>query len=658
MRKVNAMVGIATACLMLVACQSLELTPSVPHVSSSVIQTPTPRPTPTPTWNLPPQLLTVAPTATIAPPLRFTVVAKPTQQPVSSAAPEYQPTPSPVPTWRFTAAITVPLPCDSRPGVAWRTWQLADVAHQPVLALLAERGTLWVSTWSGVFQVDPRTGVFTRTLGFEVVAGVSQLFPLGEGHLWASTDHGDFFYDGQGWSSLPISGPASPLYVIGIDQNGDLQTFSQKLGGTRSYYRLPGHFPPPGNDLWTAMPISDVMAQANTCEWQSAVRDWRFLGLPYRSPQECRAVKKAYQVVEETIPDYGRTVLDATGSIWWLSDRQSYNQSLTLENIDGDQIVAFELPSRLVTSIAPDPQHGIWLGTEHGLLYSDGKDLRLVLAGLDACVGPPIIQEIAIDPQGTVWALAFGQAYVLPPGTVEWQDVPDPTGTEERIESITAAVKGGIWATHGDDLFHFGGPEVMLPIQLPEKCRVNKLTEKAGSVWASGTDCGLLQFDMANATWILHRSLRASAEHIDVGTDGTLYALGTGPAGMGLYAYTNSQPGDSGAPIHQWVRVADVPASVMAYDRAKGIWLASSDPDRFWYYTSGQLTPYGEHLNGPTLLYLNADGQTLRRISLPLWVIDGMTSGPDGRIWVTGRNSQAASHYNIAVYDPAADKQP
>jgi hypothetical protein len=112
----------------------------------------------------------------------------------------------------------------------------------------------------------------------------------------------------------------------------------------------------------------------------------------------------------------------------------------------------------------------------------------------------------------------------------------------------------------------------------------------------------------------------------------------------------------------------------MAADRANGVWLASRYLGRIWYYKSGQLTPYGQQFGGLTLLYLNVDdrnclwvafnhslwlydGQTWQHISLPLWDIYRMTSGPDGRIWVAGRKSWATSYYNIATYDPATDKQ-
>jgi hypothetical protein len=151
--------------------------------------------------------------------------------------------------------------------------------------------------------------------------------------------------------------------------------------------------------------------------------------------------------------------------------------------------------------------------------------------------------------------MAFGEVYALLPGMSEWQFVPNPSGSEGRVESIAAAAEGGIWATHGDDLFRFGGPDVMLTIQLPEKCRIRKLTEKAGSVWGTGIECGLLQFDVSNATWVLHRPLRVNA--VNVSTDGTLYALRNGPLGTGLYALGLAQL--TRVTRHMW-RVIHLPA--------------------------------------------------------------------------------------------------
>jgi ligand-binding sensor domain-containing protein len=374
-------------------------------------------------------------------------------------------------------------------------------------------------------------------------------------------------------------------------------------------------------------------------------------------------------------------LLDADGSIWRLGYYVSdlTDQSVwVLANINETQIITQELPIHSVSSTVPDPQHGIWLRTDRGWLYSDGKDVRLGLAGLEACVGPRYVKEIAIDPKGTAWVLTgFDGVYTLLSGAVEWQHVADPTQTgqsTEPIVSIAAATEGGIWATHGDDLFRFGSADVMLPIRLPENCHIGKSIEgklivKAGSVWGTGTDCGLLQFDVSNATWTLHRAISVPAGRVDMGTDGTLYALGYGPLGTGLYAYASKgQPGDSGAPIHQWIRVADVLGTVMTADRANGVWLASPHGGDLWYYNNSRVTtfdpPFGKyqlrglnvdsqnrlwiHLLNTLMVY---DGHSFRRVAVPINFISALTVAPDDHLWMSDDEI-------FAVYDPAADKQP
>ena len=98
-----------------------------------------------------------APTPTQPPPLWFTAEAKPTQQPATAAMRESQPTPAPVPTWQFTSAVTMPLPCDRQADAVWRRWSAPSI--NPVSSLLTDRGIIWASTASGVFQINPLSGV-------------------------------------------------------------------------------------------------------------------------------------------------------------------------------------------------------------------------------------------------------------------------------------------------------------------------------------------------------------------------------------------------------------------------------------------------------------------------------------------------------------------
>lgn len=705
MRKVYATISIVVVSLVLYGCRQARFNPTVaPPASPSstrVIPKATPSrsstrallkvtpsrssavaPTPSNTAGAY-SCGTAAPTPTPPPPLWFTAEAKPTQQPLAAATRESQSTLAPVPTLHLTSAIPVTLSCDSHRDTAWRSWTAVDL--MPFHALLADRGLLWVSTSLGVFQVDPRTAAFTRTLSSDTAAGMHQMFPLGEGRLWGNTSNGPLYYDGQVWSTMPIAGMPTPQdrghypYVRGIDRNGDLWTVSQ-VGQQVTYYRFPGHFPPPNGAPWIATPVPDV-PHDDICEWPSDPAR-------YRSLAECQTLYRTNGSLGANPSGLGWTdnlLMGADGKTWRLGHYTSATIDKTvwvLAGIDRNQIITQELPITFAGPMAADPQQGIWLGTDRGLLYSDGKDLRLgLIKDLDACVSPSYVKEIAVASAGTIWARSlFDGMYALPPGTVEWQRITDatPAGPQptKQIILIAAATQGGIWATHGDDLFRFGGPDAMSPIQLPENCRLgesdaSKLIVKAGSLWATGAECGLLQFDVAKATWILHRTLwspngwvRLGEFGIDADADGTVYALSR----MGLYTHTTQS---SMSDIHpsEWRRVPlQVNANRIVVDHTNGVWLASTYEGRVWYYNHSRVTTLDVSLEKDRLRGLSVDSQNrlwiildralmvydghrFRRMTMPLRYIDAWTIGSDDRMWLNLDGS-------VVVYDPTKDKQP
>ena len=109
-------------------------------------------------------------------------------------------------------------------------------------------------------------------------------------------------------------------------------------------------------------------------------------------------------------------------------------------------------------------------------------------------------------------------------------------------------------------------------------------------------------------------------------------------------------------------------ADRIAADKQGGIWVASREKGGLWHYKSGRLTPYGQRFKEHSLQQITVDsqnrlwaalsdtlhvydGKTWRCIETPLRQIGELTNGPDGRIWIVG-------DIGIAVYNPAADKQP
>jgi len=626
MRKFHAMIGVAVVCLVLAACQSPQLQPSVTPLAS---------PEPASTLPVVPTPIPQLPTASTQ--------TTPTMATPASSVPIWPPASMLTPTGSFT--------CVPRPGQPWQVWRaVQNVA--PVYALLVEQGSLWAATQSSIFRVDPRTGAFTRTFPY----GASYLLPLGDGRIWAAGAP-PIYYDGTEWMMVTISGTTSNLYDWALDLNGDLVTAVYRVG----FYRFAGHIPPRDRP-WvpTAAKVISGLLDPAKCQLQVYNRG----GLSYRSQAECQALQSARQAVPKGNERDTHIALDADGSIWWIS--APFSGPATLGHLSKGSSTTLVLPVRLVYASAADPVHGIWIGTDKGLAYSDGENLQWVSLGLDTCTLPYEPQGLAVDEQGTVWLgprLEKG-IYVLSQDGTSWQLVPVPnlSGQEadRPIRAIAAAPGGGIWATHGYDLLRLGGATTMQPVTVPiQGCNVWLLSADADSVWGMGS-CGILQFIFSCGGWIRH----FVGWPVVTSTDGTRYAM----RGDGLYAYTGiNTTNASGETLPEWRLVASE-QGVIAADKQGGIWIGSSKSGRLLYYKNGQLVPHGQLFSKGEMLVLIVDnqnrlwaalndtlqvydGKSWRRLDTPLRNIRELTSDLDGRIWVLGTDA-------IAVYDPAADKQP
>ncbi len=632
MRKFCATIGVAMICLVLFACQQSQLQPSVAPFAS---------PGPAPTWP-------VVPTPAFKPLTASTQTAEPTTSVPISSVPIWPPAPM--------SALSGSSTCSSRSSQPWQVWRaVQNVA--PVYALLVEQGSLWAATQSGVFRVDPRTGAFTRVFTY----GASHLLPLGDGRIWVASAP-PVYYDGTEWMTVTISGTTSNLYDWALDLNGDLVTAAYRVG----FYRFAGHIPPRDRP-WvpTAAGVISGLLDPAKCQLQAYNRG----GLSYRSQAECQALQSARQTVPKGNEKDTQVVLDADGSIWWIS--VLFPGPATLGHLSKSESATLVLPVRSIFALAADPVHGIWLGTDRGLAYSDEEKLQWVSLGLDGCTLPYEPQGLAVDEHGTVWLQTrFGMGtYALSSNETNWRLVPVPNlsgqDAARPILAIAAAPGGGIWATHGYDLLRVGGATTMQSITLPfQKCVIWSLIADSNSVWGSA-DCGPVQFIVSRASWVQHDANIGRERPFSISPDGTVYAAGL----RGLYAYTGTVNA-AGDLILEWRLACEQKVTFFAADKQGGVWVASREPDKLWYWKSGQATPRDLPSDKEMLLLLTVDnqnrlwavqGNTLtvydgtnwRSIGVPIdyYKIRGLICGPDGRIWVLGADA-------IAVYDPAVDKQP
>jgi hypothetical protein len=277
--------------------------------------------------------------------------------------------------------------------------------------------------------------------------------------------------------------------------------------------------------------------------------------------------------------------------------------------------------------------------------------------GLNECFLPasPITSQVSVDADGVGWLSSVNYVYYLPVNQTLWQPISAPT-LDWGMQWHVPAANGGIWATHGQDLFHLtSGVTTTSNVPLDSTCRfTTRPVADSRNVWGATENCNLLQYNLVTAQWTSHSMSHGSISQLALSSDGVLYAVG--PAG--LYEVTDPE----------WHPIIQEEA-ILAADKTGGIWIASLRQNQLWHYIAGQLTPYDQPFNTLAQPRLTVDSRNRLWVALAnndvLWFYDGkswqhvqsflsindLTSGPDGRIWISG-------HQGIAVYDPSKDQQP
>lgn len=340
-----------------------------------------------------------------------------------------------------------------------------------------------------------------------------------------------------------------------------------------------------------------------------------------------------------------------------------------------------------INALAPDPEHGVWLGTDRGLLYSDGETIQEVPLAQDQPTLHAGPRNIAIDTQGNAWIVTAQGVQQLPAQGSRWQDVTDfglgPGINEWPLGTLAAAREGGIWATHGGDLWRFGG-STLTPltgtVPLDPYCRLIHLTvDQDGNIWSPLGVCGVAVFTPQTGQWVLHPS-----NHYNNPLDysGTVWELFIDGAGV-VYARGDSHqlhrfvslPSSSGTLSQTWQPVAQPDWQlVLGADTQGGQWTIDCRTGEVWRERAGTITAFDKvftalpdsdcnyayrwYFDSHSWLWVY-DGVNLFRYAGKAWrtmhqpevgFIADMTTGPDGRVWIVGDRG-------IAVYDPAADKQ-
>lgn len=597
---------------------------------------------------------------------------------MACALPRPQPTAMPTVTPFVSPLPAAAEQCAPRRDAVWRTWRTAS-SPLAVYALLMHGDSLWVGTSFGVWRVNPATGQYESN---EEMGQVRFFLPVGNGQLWVVAARGLYFFDGYSWQRFPSPSDlnAFSVYQAAVNRDEELWVW-RSVGRFGAPLFLPDHLPS-AQLTWQSKDLDWSQWDLTNCQhWQiAATYDY-----VYRSPAECEALNVARLAVRSLTDKYAtpKLAIDADRSVWWALQKK-------LGHLAGGRSTTQELPVSWITALAPDPVHGVWIGTDQGLAYSDGDDLRWVSLGLDVCAFVGMPRDLTVDAQQVTWVAADNQVYTLAPHGLTWMPFTDLLRGEKSaagpVVALTAAPIEGVWATHGYDLWQFGGAQSFKPLQAPGGCFIERLVlDSVGNIWVAANPCGVLQFipSERGGRWIEHSRLGASNLVRAVAASGNkIFAL----TSDGLFEHTRAMtytfpagPFASPIPLPEWHLVVPMtslitdtgrhvwPDLALAADRQNNVWIAWRQTGQLWRYRAGELTSLGQPFDpGGVGLYVDRqdrlwasvndmlavyDGQRWRHIPAPVGAIRKLVDGPDGRLWVLGDGG-------IAVYNPAADPRP
>ncbi len=536
----------------------------------------------------------------------------------------------------------------------WRFWPAA-YESQAISDIMMDDNVLWIGTSFGVVRLDLQTRVHTL---IKHPGAVYQILSSADGLIVGAKFDEYWYFDGQTWTQTRFKG-SDELWseeFVGVDVNGDLW-LQAIVVAARSYrtLRFSGHIPPHA-EQWVS--VEEVLSNEHEpldCSWWRVYHSSTFT---YRSPEECQRLVKAQAVMNQQ-QVYGPFAADADGTVWWANDTTLYHLAA-----DGSTLAHF--PVSETHRLIADPSHGVWLASQEGLFFADGKTIEPISIGLEKYTLYPT-ENVAIDTSGKVWATSTHGLQQLDTNTQRWSLVDDArlNGmlSKTNLRGLAAAPDGGVWiATEQDVLIHYADKVITTSPVADSRCGLRSLSvDPAGQVWFSSVNCGSVQFDPATKVWHYQRP-SSNTSYIDVvcqsiGLDGSVYSVDV-KGDLSVYSSLT----------RTWrfiARIDDPLGASIAADNQGGVWVSQSGGVR--HYPDGTMLMIAPEVTGfPSYrifadqqsnlwiatsdkLYLY-DGQGIKLVaSPPISPVSAMTVAPDGHLWFVGGQG-------IAVYDPKGNQ--
>lgn len=565
------------------------------------------------------------------------------------------------------------LSCAPHSDAAWRMWR-ATSRSATAQALLSDQDGVWIGASFGVWRFDARTGHYTS---YQVTGTPYFFLSLGNGHVLTQAERGMYYYDGRQWTRIPVLGAQGRGTALAIDSSGNLWAEYQ-AGRSFITFRFSGHIPPQGR-AWESADITGdpIFTSSTDClRWQA----FTMAGYAFRTTNECQTMLQARQIVPTLTRRDFILAADANGGVWWATTQAAPARSLNMylgHLLSQDRSTVMDLPVHRVYALTAATGKGVWLGTEQGTAFSNEENLQFMPAEPGECILAGFPNDLVVDSQGTAWIATDHEVKTLKLNNSKWQPVMDLGLTSQEIsksiKAIAIAPGGGVWATHGNDLWRFGGPIYTPPALVPDqsafgedgKCLILHLqADGAGNIWAVAGACGIWQFIPANGGKWIHHTPGGHFFSLAVSTGDDVYALGS----SGVFLLRNpALQNQADQSALNWELISEpVGPGAMAADTHNGVWLGRQGTGELWYYHDGKWTSFGKvaeqrleqlYVDNQDQVWIATLGKELiiyrsqTRHTIPSPTEGKLIRGSDGHIWVMG-------YETIAVYDPTADQQP
>jgi ligand-binding sensor domain-containing protein len=366
---------------------------------------------------------------------------------------------------------------------------------------VAPDGNIWIGTAGGIarFEKTDTQGADSvdqgwTTFGAAVTPAEHYVTVAPDGTLWAGTGAGFFHFDGETWTSYPLSGGLMDDHVTAVAIDADGVVWASTDTGVSRFDPSAGS--KPGAQDWISYPFSNSLPETRVTAIAPTQDGKLWIGLDRGIVHLDTLTNTAEADSRWTFyssEDPINALAVTPNSAVWASTRTS------LLRFDGQTqtspTIADGLPDGSIVSIATAPDGTLWAATQNDIQSFDGR--AWTPHPIEDVLYEGHITSITVSTDGVVW-------FMIDYGTnsgIYHVDGDARAGIIGKAYAISAAADGTLWVRTADGVARYdsrGGPTDDWTVYTVKdglsSGRVNAIAiGHDGSVWV-GTENGLSRY--------------------------------------------------------------------------------------------------------------------------------------------------------------------